>query len=142
MPTPPLAPTKANTSPVSSAAVARRDAVDRGLQLGGVSGAVRNSVTPARIASSISAGSSVAGDDHDAGRRMLPAQHADGRRHASAVAHVEDDDVGLRRAGCARAASSSSLQQRDAHAARLQQLLELTIAGPTRLAVRVVANVT
>ena len=60
VPTPPLAPMNAKTSPIVLGACAVVTRPTAALSSGAVTGAVRNSVTPARIASSISAGSSAA----------------------------------------------------------------------------------
>ena len=127
VPTPPFAPMKAKTSPLVLGAVDVVTRVTAAERSGAVTGAVRNSVTPARMASSISAGSSERRYDHDAGGGVLTPKHADRRGKRRPVAHVQDDERRLRSAGLSQRGQLFNLADRHAEPARLHQLFELPV---------------
>ena len=100
-PTPPFAPTNANTWPVAAGVIGR---CAFSLEMAApisvtLTGSVTTSFTPARIASSSSAGSIRRRHDDHAGRRMLPLEQRQCRGKMGLVAQIEDENIGLRRAG-------------------------------------------
>ena len=129
VPTPPLAPTNANTSPLLPPATrdARRGARSPARAPSGVIGSCRNSVAPARIASSRTVGSDSEATTRNPTSRVLALHRRHRRRDGARAARVHDDDV--RRLG-RRVRQSSQLGRappRRAHAARAQELLQLAI---------------
>ena len=86
------------------------------------------SVTPARIASSSSAGSSCVRDDDDAGRRMLPLQQRQRGRQVRLVLEIEHEHVGLLRRRLGQRRELGARRGRRLHAAGAQRVLQLPIS--------------
>ena len=126
-PTPPFAPTKAKVSPCTAGARLPTSRLMAACSSGTDNGSVTNSLTPARIASSISAGSSFAATSSTPVVGMIPLQCRDSGRKPVLSAEVQDQHVGLRAARLGEHRERLARDHGAAHAGIANELAELGV---------------